>query len=80
MEDENFAIEICDSIDSVYRQHFELWLKIIVAKYEAISTGNQFGGGSSEYFFHVELHFLDSLKREIEMNIPYEFKNHIKIR
>ena len=65
---ENFVISICDGIDKIIdRNKYESTLEeIIIKKYKGLSTGNQFGAGSVEYFFAIKPNLVKKLKHELD--------------
>jgi len=65
--DENFVVTVCDDINKIISHNkYEAELKkIIIKKYKGLSTGNQFGAGTTEYFFAVEPKLINNLTHEL---------------
>lgn len=64
---ENFVITVPYTIDCTVLAH----ITSIMKAYGAVSTGNQFGGGVSEYFFAVAPHNLSALQKTLSQQIHH---------
>jgi hypothetical protein len=78
-EEENFMVMIRNDIDDFLkhtsfqnRQGFNAVLQSLLNQYNAISTGDQYGAGTSEYFFYVQPDKVQHLEKAIELTLHKE--------
>lgn len=88
MEDvsENLVITIWDEVDEVlphtpYVDRDGLYgdLEQLVFRYGAISTGNQLGAGSTEFFFSLPSDKIASLKIALQQNLDPLVWEHMEV-
>jgi hypothetical protein len=82
-QEENFTIIIDDEVEDALKQTtfqnregLEKHLQTLFNEFNAISTGNQYGAGSTEYFFYVEPGKLQYLQNAIESSMNKEGLQH----
>lgn len=63
---ENFVITAHKQLDNIT----SVIISSVLDKYDAISTGNQYGGRTTEYFFFVNPKYLDMLPQTLRRQVP----------